>query len=358
MRAKVTIVLCMVAAATACAAKPTFLYDVDFVTYFDNREFYDPLQPSQTIFGLRLAPTVGLQLQDSAGGTHTLMAGVSYKQPFGADWRKAKFHPIAYYQYRHKGFSISAGAVPYYNLQHAMPDYLQSDSLAFAYPNIQGALFQYASKWGYAEFFCDWRGMASSDVREAFRLVADGRFRYKWFFAGGYLQMNHLANKSADQPNLGVCDDVYANPFVGFDLTNITPLDSFSIQMGYLMGYQRDRKAEESHLLHGALADIYIGWRFIGLENRLYAGEGQMPLYTRYGSTLNQGNPYYNSKIYNRTDLFIYFVRRPFVTCYFAWNLHYTYGHKLGHQQQFVARFNLGGLKCDKSVKLHGLFDK
>lgn len=347
-----------VAIAAACAAKPTFLYDVDFVTYFDNREFYDQQQRSQTIFGVRLSPTVGLQLQDSAGGSHRLVAGVSYIQPFGAYWRSAKFYPIAYYQYRQSGFSINAGAVPYYRLAHALPDYLMGDSLAFAYPNIQGALFQYASKWCYAEFFCDWRGMESSDVREAFRLVADGRFEYKWLFAGGYLQMNHLANKSDDQPNLGVCDDVFANPFVGFDLTDITPLDSFSIQLGYLMGFQRDRKADESYLRHGALADIYIGWRFLGFENRLYAGEGQMPLYHKYGSTLNQGNPYYNSKIYNRTDLFIYMVRRRFVTCYFAWNFHYTYGHKLGHQQQFVARFNLDGFKRDKSARLRGIFDK
>ncbi len=355
---RILAILLFATALLACEAKPKFLYDVDFVTYFDNRELYDHQQPSQTIFGLRLTPTIGLQLNDSLGGEHRLIAGVSYIQPFGANWRSVKFHPTAFYEYRQKGFTVSAGAIPYYQLTHALPNYMMSDSMAFAYPNIQGALFQYESKWGYAEFFCDWRGMQSSDTREAFRLVADGRFNYKWLMAGGYIQMNHLANKSKDQPNLGVCDDVYLNPFVGFDLTEITPLDSFSLQVGYLMGFQRDRKAEEQYFRHGALVDLYIGWRFLGLENRLYAGEGQMPLYHKYGALLNQGNPYYNSKIYNRTDLFIYLVRRPFVTCYFAWNFHYTYGQKLGHQQQFVARFNLGGIKKPKNVKLHGIFDK
>ena len=34
----------------------TFSYDVDFITYFDNREYQSALQPSQTIFGTRLSP--------------------------------------------------------------------------------------------------------------------------------------------------------------------------------------------------------------------------------------------------------------------------------------------------------------
>ena len=67
----------------------TFSYDVDFITYFDNREYQSALQPSQTIFGTRLSPEIGAIFNDSLGGTHKLMAGVSYIQPFIINTHKA-----------------------------------------------------------------------------------------------------------------------------------------------------------------------------------------------------------------------------------------------------------------------------
>ena len=33
-----------------------FIYDIDFLTFFDNRESHIPSYPSQTLFGARLAP--------------------------------------------------------------------------------------------------------------------------------------------------------------------------------------------------------------------------------------------------------------------------------------------------------------
>ncbi|MDD3404868.1 MAG: hypothetical protein PHH23_01180 [Paludibacteraceae bacterium] len=338
-----------------CAQK--FLYDVDFVTYFDNREYHSELQKSKTVFGMRLSPEIGIGLGDSLGGTHRVMAGASYIQPFGAYWESARVYPTIYYEYCQKGFTASLGAVPYSHMFHALPDYLMSDSMAYAYPNIQGALFQYVSKWGFAEFLCDWRGMESSDTREAFRLIVDGRFNYKWFLAGGYAQMNHLANKSDDQPNLGVCDDIYLNPFVGVDFSNKTPLDSLSFQVGYILGLQRDRKRELSYVPQGCKIDLFLRWRFLGLQNSFYVGNNLMPLYAECGTLLNQGNPFYQAQVYNRTDVFIYIIRRSFVNCYFSWNFHYTQGDKLSHQQQLIVRFNLDGLK-HRNTKLRGVFDK
>ncbi|MDD3479264.1 MAG: hypothetical protein PHI42_02615 [Paludibacteraceae bacterium] len=124
-----------------------FSYDVDFTTYFDNREYHSA-QPSQTIFGTRLSPEIGVLFNDSLGGTHKMMAGVSYIQPFGAQWQAAKLIPTVYYQYQQSGFTVNLGAIPYTHLLHALPDFLMSDSMTFAYPNMQGALFQYESKWG------------------------------------------------------------------------------------------------------------------------------------------------------------------------------------------------------------------
>ena len=94
--------------------KVSFAYDTDFLLYFDNRE-YDrtPGQRSQTIFGVRLAPEIGVQIADSTESKHKLMAGVSYNQPFGASWGAITVKPTIYYRIETKGFDINLGFVPY-----------------------------------------------------------------------------------------------------------------------------------------------------------------------------------------------------------------------------------------------------
>lgn len=327
-------------ASMACAQK--FLYDVDFVLNFDNREVNNPYEKSGTIFGFRLTPTIGVGLQDSLGGSHRLMAGASYIQPCGADWKKVTVTPTVFYEYDIKGFRMNLGFVPYMELIEALPDYLRSDSLAFAYPNIQGALFQYQSRHGYAMLMCDWRGMMSHETREAFRIVGGGKYYHEWLMAGGFAQMNHLSH-NADSIT-GVCDDIVLNPLIGATVGQYTPLDSLSLQVGYLGGLQRDRKYGQQWWTNGFVAEMYLGWRFIGFRNSFYVGQDQMPLYAQYGQLLNQGDPRYRAELYNRTDLFFYIVRRSFVTCYAGWSLIVTDKGTISNQQQVVCRFNLDGL--------------
>lgn len=314
------------------------LYDVDFVFDFDNRESHYAYEQSGTIFGLRLTPTIGVGFCDSLGGNHSLMAGVSYIQPFGADWREAHVTPTVFYRYEQLGWRLHFGLVPYTELTEALPDYLRSDSLAFAYPNIQGALFQYRSRRGYFEALCDWRGMMTDSVREAFRLIGVGKIRYRWLYAGGYAQLNHLSHSATV---LGVVDDIVVNPLVGVDFESLTPLDCLSLQAGYIFTWNRDRRAHDSRFMHGLHVDANLRWRFIGLRNETYFGGNMMPFYPTYGVLANQGDPRYQSRIYNRTDLHFYLLRRPFVTVYAGWNLLYLEGFKLSHQQQLVCRFNL-----------------
>ena len=337
-----------------------FLYDVDFVLDFDNRESHNIYEPSQTIFGFRLTPSIGVGLADSLGGTHRLMAGVSYIQPCGANWKEITVTPTVFYQFANSGFSMHLGFVPYSQLSYALPDYLRSDSLAFAYPNIQGALFQYSSDKGYVMALCDWRGMMSRERREAFRIIAGGRYQHEWFYLGGYAQLNHLSHNA--DTLWGVCDDIMLNPIVGADLARLTPLDSLTLQAAYLGSFQRDRRYGQQYFCHGAQLDLALVWRFIGLRNILYVGQNQMPLYKRYGQLLNQGDPRYQARLYNRTDLYLYIIRRSFVTCFAGWSLLVTDNgipgngisgdgtlhngtpnqrYTLSHQQQVVCRFNL-----------------
>lgn len=320
-------------------SKPKFIYDVDFVTDFDNREYHDPYDASRTIFGFRLTPTIGVGFSDSIGGRHKFLAGATYIQPCGADWRHVKVMPTVYYQWAVAPFRVSMGFIPYSELYYQLPDYLRSDSLSFMCPNIQGALFQFRNHWGYLQAFADWRGMYSREYREAFRIVADGKFYYRWMYAGLYAQLNHLAN-SLDKHE-GVNDDVLINPLMGLNFTDMTPLDSLSFHVGYMCGIQRHRRLDEVHIAHGMQVDFMLQWRFLGFHNSLYFGGNQMPLYGRFGSLLNQGDPHYQASLYDRMDFYVYLIRRSFVTCYAGWNLLITNQGTLSHQQQIVCRFSL-----------------
>ena len=342
------------------AARPVGLhYDVDFTTYFDNREYRAPYQRSQTILNFRLSPEVGVRITDRAGGRHVLSAGVSYTQRLGGDWRDVQFDPIAYYRFDYRGFTVSMGAIPYRVRIMPLPDWLLYDSIAYYHPNIQGAYMSYRDGRGFVELMCDWRGAQTVERREMFRLVGNGQFNYRWLQVGGLAHMNHKASFAAPNHEQ-VMDDINLHGLVGADLTQYTPFDSLSIRAGYIFGWQRDRAVNESFLNHGMVVELYANWWFLGLKNTFYYGDNLQPLRAR-NAYLCLGDPFYQSRIYNRTDIFAYLYRSSFVNFYFSWNMHYD-GMHLQHQQQMIVRFELGPLMDElaghERPYLRGLFDK
>lgn len=361
LRNIVVIGMLIIEAVFCCAmaqTKVSFAYDTDFLLYFDNRE-YDrtPGQRSQTIFGVRLAPEIGVQIADSTESKHRLMAGVSYNQPFGASWGKITVKPTIYYRIETKGFDINLGFVPYRYLKENLPEYLLSDSINYYNANLQGALFQYESEMGFASLMADWRGMYSEETREAFRVIIGGQYRYKWLQAGGYAMLNHLANST--QTNC-VYDDIMINPYVGVNLGEIVaPLDSFNIRLGYIGGFQRERATDTALFTHAFNAELFLRWRFLGFKQSFYYGDSLYPLYEKQQATLNMGDPWYKSKLYSRTDFFIYLYNNRFVNCYFSFNLHVNETGNVNCQQQIIAQFNLGKVFSKKgSPKLKSLLGK
>lgn len=335
-----------------------FLYDVDFATYFDNREYHAPYQIPQTILNFRLSPQIGVRIMDRAGGKHELVAGVSYTQRLGGNWRDVQFNPIAYYHFNYRGFDVGMGAIPYTRRIAPMPEWLMYDSLTYYHPNIQGALLQYRDNRGFVEFMCDWREAQTEERREMFRLLVNGQYQYKWLQVGGLAHMNHKAGFATTYEP--VMDDVHLNAFAGADITKYVPLDSLSLRAGYIFGWQRDRGTNETFINHGVMIELYANWWFIGVKNTFYYGDNLQPL---RGRNMNSslGDPFFQSRLYNRTDLFVYLYRSSFVNFYFSWNMHYD-GISLQHQQQMIVRFQLNPLLRElsgqKQSYLRGLFDK
>ena len=308
---------------------------------------------------MRLSPEVGVGLTDREGGTHRLSAGVHYIQPMGGNWRDVRLIPTVYYQYQFKGFSMNLGAVPYKYFIRQLPDFLRYDSIAYMHPNIQGALLQYQSRHGFVEAMCDWRGMQRPDQREMFRLTIDGEYGYQGFFCyfvGGLAQLNHRAGCAPPAPRDEVCDEAFVSPNIGIDFSAPTPLDTLSLRASYIFGYQRQREDNTKYKPQGVLLEFMINWRWIGVKNTFYYGDNLMPFYGIYGADLSQGDPFYQSEIYNRTDFYVYLVRKPFVNCYVSWNMHWEPQGGLQHQQQVIAVFSLDGIR--QKGKLRGLFDK
>ena len=341
------------------AARPVqLLYDVDFTTYFDNREYHAPYQIPQTILNFRLSPQIGVRLLDRAGGRHELAAGVSYTQRLGGDWRDVQFDPVAWYHFNYRGFDAGMGAIPYTKRIMPMPEWLMYDSLTYFHPNIQGALFQYSDKRGFVEFMCDWRGAQTEERREMFRIVLDGRYQYRWLQVGGLAHMNHKAGFAKTYEH--VTDDMHLHAFAGADLTDYTPFDSLSVRAGYIFGFQQDRGKHDTFLNHGLIVELYACWWFLGLKNTFYYGDNLQPLRPRNENS-GLGDPFYQSRIYNRTDIFAYLYRSSFVNFYFSWNMHYD-GISLQHQQQMIVRFQLEPLMQELAGRqkpyLRGLFDK
>lgn len=341
MRRLFSLIVCALALLAPLSAENApvhMLWDVDFLFHFDNREYNHPYEETGTITGIRLTPTIGVEYADSLHGTHRLVGGVTYLQPFGAGWRYAKVLPTLYYAYSFRGWDLHFGFVPYRCLYRPLPDYLLSDSLSFTDPNIRGTLVQYHSSKGEFSLLADWRGMMTDTAREAFRIVAGGRYVRRWFYVGGYAQYNHLSHSLSVK---GVLDDWIAQPFVGLDFTRQTPLDTLAIQAGYMVSFERNRRAKEQYIGHGLYVDAALRWKWIGVRNALYVGDDLMPFHEQYGSLLYQGTPMFRSSLYNRTDFRLYFLRLPFVEGAVEWDLIYTKNFHLSHQQKIVCRFSV-----------------
>ncbi len=306
------------------------------VGFFDNREYKYDKATAQTLFGTRLSPEIGLAI-----GNSRIMAGASWVQPIDGSTRRAKIHPTVYYRYEASAFRMSLGMFPRTQLLENTPAILQYDSLTYNRPNLAGALFQYVHRKGFAELYIDWRQVQTKTDREAFMAVFNGRWQpLPYFFAGGRAVMNHLARTRGVNDPHTVTDNLVVGPYVGIDLTSCTPLDTLTLKVGYHLSLDRLRNVGTWHHPQGILIDLLAEWRFLGVHNTFYKGDAQMPLYTMLGALLNQGDPYYQSPTYNRTDIYAYIFRKSYLNCIASCNLHFTPG-RCDFQQQLTLRFFL-----------------
>ena len=289
-----------------------FEWDVDFGTIFDNREGSDKLAPTKTTFQTILAPEAGLSLEN---GKHRIMGGVVWTQPIGCEWDGYHISPTLYYRFNSPKWRFSFGMFPRTQLLRQQPNVFWCDSLRYNQRNIRGALVQYVRDQGFFEAFIDWRSMQSHTRREAFNINASAEWspRNGIFNIGAHAMMNHFAKSTDPQAEEYIVDNIIANPYVGIDLTHRTALDSLSFKAGAIVELLRYRMLGDWQKPCGFWLDAAAEWRFLGIKNSLYVGDKLFLLYPQFGAKLDMGEPFFQSKLFNRTDVYAYIIRNNFM---------------------------------------------
>lgn len=297
-------VILLFSCGSASAETFKFEYAGEMNSIFDNREGKGLYTPAKTYFLTRLAPEVGFSVCE---GVHRVMAGVVWTQPIGCEWDGKKVVPTVYYRYQKDHVSGSLGMFPRTQLIEQLPEYLVSDSTRYFQHNIRGAMVQYHDDRGFFEALCDWRGMQSETRREAFAIIAQGQWHKGLIQVGGHGMLNHLA-LAKDAPGQYVNDNIILNPYFGMDFMPImnpsAKFKSLYFRVGPIASMTRDRHDMEWINSLGGRMELQAEWWRLKLRNvASFTNKPLFPLFDRHSILLNEGEPYYASKFYNRTEL-------------------------------------------------------
>jgi len=337
----VIIALAFVASLPLAAQQVEWSLDANFM--LNNREGGNDEAIDQTFFFTRLAPEVGVSFLD---GEHLLKGGVSWYQPMFDNLSEYKIVPTIYYRFRHpsNGFSMALGWVPRTMMVRKMPTYLWSDSLNYTNPNIRGGIAQLVKPNGFAEIFIDWRQIRTDNKREAFMAALNTEWRVAGpLHAGGHIQYSHLAKSYANNEGQAVNDDVNINPMLALDFSHRTALDSLRIAAGAIYQLEHDRNETSWRQAAGFVLSGVARWRWLEVEETLYAGKELYPLYPRFNSRLVLGDPYYRAKVYSRTDINAHIAQNRFMDLSIGVSLHAN-SSCFGFWQQLSCRFYIDNL--------------
>lgn len=308
--------------------------NLNFHGFADNREYARSKRFSETIFGLRVTPSVGL-LIDSA---HRIRLGVNVMHEFGSPKFSNKADIVAYYQYLKKNWNFYMGAFPREGLISDFPRAIMNDTLNYYRPNVEGMLVKYENENWKQVIFIDWTSRQTATARENFIFGFSGRYKKDAFFVSHYAMMLHNAGPGIPIPDDHIQDNGAAMVKAGVDLSHKTFLDSLTISAGGMMSFERTRTQGGWQTPKGLVVDLSMEYHRFGITNFFYKGEGHH---------LIMGDKFYTSKTYNRTDL----TWRPIIyknlEGKLALSFHFVDG-VIDSQQAFGLRYNLFGSRSLK----------
>ncbi len=292
------------------ASAPRLTWGLSLDTQFDNHErdaLALPTTRSQTFFSIRAMPVIGV----AWGVGHSVKAGGSLMLDMGAKPGGRPIEPLLYYSYSSPLYSLYAGKFERKHLIGAYSRAMLAGVMNFYDTVIDGLAMQYHAPQGSLELVLDWDGMASETKRESFRITSAGEFNpvkahsLRWFAMGYSYDMYHLASRRGAID--GVVDHNSVNPWIGARFHRLFPwFENLILEAGWLQTFDRDRHSGQGWLKPGGLTvDVGVQKWKIGIRNRFYSGEKQMPLYASYGSRIYKGDGMYASAgRYNYTQVY------------------------------------------------------
>jgi len=330
------------------AVAQNLTWSVDFGSVFDNREGDNSITDTKTYIFTTLAPEIGVKFTRH----DRLSGGVVWNQPIGNEWEGHRVSPTLYYRHEGKRWSASMGMFPRTQLRQPLPGFLWCDSLTYFQRNIRGALVQYTSPDAFIDFYLDWRQLQTETKREAFNIVFHGEWRPRGrsLIVGGHAMMNHFAltkNAPADQH---IVDNFLVNPYVGLDLAKAAGIDSLTVKGGALITIERNRAGDSWRMPAGGWFELTGEWKWLGLKNSLYAGGKLFPSYASLGAQLYQGEPFYQTGFYNRTDIYARIIGNEWVNFEASLDFNVTKGSFIFYQR-LLLRVYLDNINCPFSGK-------
>ena len=301
---KISLISALLLCVLGLSAQVRFEYDVRFDLRFDNREYdtHSSFQPSLTMFGARLEPTVGFSA--TAGKTsHQLMAGVDVLKEFGTSDKEILWNLQLWYRFgisfKHSDFSITAGVMPRRFSKGEWSQAFFSDYYTFHDNTIEGIIFSWDNPAYHFELGCDWNGLLKGARREEFFVFTSGSYTpLKWLKLGWEAYMHHY---SCSEQAWGVVDDILAEPYMSFDFAPFAGVQNLSLRAGWLQALQRDRKFVGNFTAPyaGEIVATVQNWG-VGISNRFVAGKNLQPYWyckddtqQIYADGLYHGDPFY-----------------------------------------------------------------
>ncbi len=311
-------------------------------SFFDNTEFgHSMVQIPQTMAGVRFAPGMSV----SYDSVHTIAAGVNMLHEYGSNKVIGDLSPTAYYMFRKNHISFLAGAFPRDMALERYPRIFFRDSVIYYRPNVNGILLDYERDKISANLWLDWTSRQSYEHRETFFVGFSGRYKWEYFYVQNFSYMFHFAGYMDPLIDEPLHDNLLQLTSVGTDLSRITVFDRLELNIGYVTGFDRSRADNTGWLIHnGFLSEFFIEYKRFGLFNTFYAGENQMSFYEDHDNELYWGDPFYRTNTYNRSDLYLDFLRNDIVKARLLFSFHFT-EKNIYNEQALKVSVNLNNIR-------------
>lgn len=307
--------------------------------FADNREYAKSNRFSQTIFGTRFSPEIGLLLDS----VHRIRVGFNALHEFGSPKFTAKIDPVIYYQYQKDKWDFYVGVFPRQNLLSDYPRIIFKDTLAYYRPNVEGMLVKYQTQHGNETIWIDWTSRQTDLDRETFLFGVSGKYKTGLFFTEHYAMMFHNAGPGINIPGDHIQDNGAAALKLGLDLSDRTFLDTLTLKLGGVMSFERTRSVTGWQTPRGYLLELHAGYKRFAITNSFYHGEGHRLIY---------GDQFYTAKTYNRADLIYTPIKFKNIEGQFVFSFHFLEG-VMDNQQAFSLKYNISGSRSLKQNADH-----